>query len=73
MTKRIRVENADCNRNYRVLVHQQQRGTDGWATVQSDEITTTQVYEVYIYDGKRLIIEEKSTGPAPDEAKNVQP
>jgi hypothetical protein len=66
MTKKIRIENADCNANYRVQIHHQERGVDGWQTVRSEEVHPVQIVDLYIHDGKRIIVEEMSNGPALD-------
>ena len=60
MTKRIRVENADCNTVYRVFIHHQEKRLGEWATVRTEELHATNLLELHIHDGKRVIVEEKT-------------
>lgn len=63
MTKRIRIENADCNKTHRVQVHHQDLTVDGWKTVKSEEIFITQLMEITIHGSKRIIVAEMISGP----------
>lgn len=58
MTKRIRIENADCNAAYRVYVHHQEKTLGEWQTIRTEEIHPSQLLELHIHDGKRIIVEE---------------
>ena len=60
MTKRIRVENADCNTAYRVFIHHQENRLGEWTTVRTEELHATNLLELHIHDGKRVIVEEKT-------------
>lgn len=62
MTKRIRIENADCNTAYRVFVHHQEVKLGYWTTVRTEELHAANLLELYIHDGTRVIVEEKSDG-----------
>ena len=58
MTKCIRIENAD-NSQHKVAVIVQQRGAEGWRETQRLDLSfPTQLAELHIHEGQRIIIEE---------------
>ena len=60
MTKRIRVENADCNQVQHVFVEHQEKRIDEWVTVRTEELHPSNLLELYIHDSKRIIVSEKA-------------
>lgn len=67
MTKKIRIENADCNLNHKVRVHTEYlvngewvRSTEAIAPKSDDLPLPTSLAELWIHGQQRLVVEEAS-------------
>lgn len=67
MTKRIRLENADPAKQYRIMVHTQELLEDGWKTTESREIFPIELKELIIHSHKRIIVQEVLIGPTAEQ------
>ena len=56
MTKRIRVENADCNQTFHVFVEHQEKRDGEWVSVRTEELHPSNLVELHIHDSKRIIV-----------------
>lgn len=64
MTKHIRVENADTNKEYPIMIHTQELGADGWRTTETKELFIVELREILLHSHKRIIVQELLSGPA---------
>jgi hypothetical protein len=72
MTKRIRVENADCNDKYRVEVLFQDLTENGWVTSHREELHCIQLRDTHIHTHRRIVVQEITGIDTIDYAKEAE-